>query len=61
VNWRAVAALVAGALTALAGLLHPALAFLFGGAWFSAAIVAFVVYYALMRPAPTRLPAPEKA
>ena len=36
---------------ALAGLLHPSLRFLFDGAWFSAAIVAFVLYAVLMRPA----------
>ncbi len=51
VNRRAVVALVAGILTALAGTLHPALRFLFDGAWFSAAIVSFVLYYWLMRPA----------
>jgi NCS1 family nucleobase:cation symporter-1 len=49
VNARAVAALAAGILAALAGLLHPRLAFLFNGAWFSAAAVAFGTYWWLMR------------
>ena len=48
VNRRALAALVAGILVALAGKLHPGLAFLFNGAWFSATLVSFAVYYALM-------------
>ncbi len=30
----------------------PGLGFLFDGAWFSATLVSFAVYYALMRPAP---------
>ena len=54
VNRRAVAAVLAGILTALAGTLHPALRFLFSGAWFSAAIVSFALYYVLMRPAEAR-------
>lgn len=49
VNRRAVVALVAGIATALAGLAHPALRFLFDGAWFSAAAVAFGLYWWLMR------------
>jgi nucleobase:cation symporter-1, NCS1 family len=49
VNRRAMVALVAGIGVALAGALHPSLAFLFNGAWFSAAIVSFLVYWALMR------------
>jgi nucleobase:cation symporter-1, NCS1 family len=52
VNPRAVIALVAGILVALLGLVSPSLRFLFDGAWFSATLVAFAVYYALMRPAP---------
>lgn len=52
VNPRAVAALAAGVAVALVGLLHPPLRFLFDGAWFSATLVSFVTYYALMRPAP---------
>jgi NCS1 family nucleobase:cation symporter-1 len=49
VNGRAVLALAAGVLTALAGLAHPALRFLFDGAWFSAALVAGGLYWFLMR------------
>jgi NCS1 family nucleobase:cation symporter-1 len=52
VNRRAVLATVAGVVVALAGLTTPALRFLFNGAWFSAAAVSFLVYYALMRKAP---------
>jgi len=48
VNRRAVFALAAGVLAALAGLTHPALRFLFDGAWFSAAAVSFLVYWRLM-------------
>lgn len=64
VNRRAVAALVAGIGVALAGTLHDRLAFLFNGAWFSAASVSFALYYVLMRgwtPAPADAPhaAPE--
>jgi len=51
INGRAMGALGAGILVALAGLLHPSLRFLFSGAWFSAAIVAFVLYALLMRSA----------
>jgi NCS1 family nucleobase:cation symporter-1 len=50
VNRRAVAALVAGILVGLAGLAHPALRFLFDGAWFSAAGVSGGLYWLLMRP-----------
>jgi NCS1 family nucleobase:cation symporter-1 len=49
VNPHALVALAAGIVVALAGTLHPSLAFLFRGAWFSAAAVAFALYYALMR------------
>ena len=52
VNRRAVAATAAGVLVALAGLLAPGLRFLFSGAWFSAALASFLLYYALMRKAP---------
>ena len=51
VNPRAVIALAAGVGVALVGLIAPGLRFLFDGAWFSATLVAFAVYYALMRPA----------
>jgi len=50
VNWRAIAATIAGIAVALIGLVTPGLRFLFSGAWFSAAIVSFVTYYLLMRP-----------
>jgi NCS1 family nucleobase:cation symporter-1 len=49
VNRRALLALAAGIATALIGLLHPALRFLFDGAWFSAAGVAGGLYWLLMR------------
>ncbi len=48
-NWCALGALTTGILCALAGALHPALRFLFDGAWFSAALMAFGVYWVLMR------------
>jgi NCS1 family nucleobase:cation symporter-1 len=49
VNRHAILALATGILTALAGLLHPGLRFLFDGAWFSAALVSFGLYWTLMR------------
>ncbi len=53
VNWAAMVAMTGGILTAIAGTLHPSLRFLFNGAWFSAAIVSFVLYLLLMhRPGP---------
>ncbi len=66
VNWVALAALVAGIGIALLGATHPALRFLFNGAWFSAAIVSFVVYLVLMRrprtaPSPTSQRNPQEA
>jgi NCS1 family nucleobase:cation symporter-1 len=58
VNAAAVAATTVGVLVALAGTLHARLAFLFNGAWFSAAIASFLVYLALMRrPGRERAPA----
>ena len=36
------------------GLVTPGLGFRFSGAWFSAAIISFVTYYALMRPRKTQ-------
>ena len=48
-NRNALIALIAGIAVALAGKLDPSLAFLFNGAWFSAAFVSFGVYYFLMR------------
>jgi NCS1 family nucleobase:cation symporter-1 len=49
INWRAIAATVAGIVVALGGLVAPGVGFLFGGAWFSATTVAFALYYLLMR------------
>ena len=49
VNRAALIALTAGIAAAMAGKLHPSLAFLFNGAWFTAALVSFVVYAGLMR------------
>ena len=48
-NRSAVLALLAGIAVALLGKVHPTLAFLFNGAWFSASLVSFGVYWALMR------------
>ncbi len=59
-NVCALLSLAGGIAVALAGLLHPALAFLFNGAWFSAALVSFGLYYLLMRQTST-VPAPEPA
>jgi NCS1 family nucleobase:cation symporter-1 len=49
VNRSAMLALAAGILVALVGTVVPALAFLFDGAWFSAAIASGLVYLYLMR------------
>lgn len=49
VNRNAVVALGGGIVVALMGLAHARLRFLFDGAWFSAAIVSFGVYWMLMR------------
>jgi NCS1 family nucleobase:cation symporter-1 len=51
-NERALIALAAGVLVALIGNLNRQLGFLFSGAWFSATVVAFVVYLGLMRLSP---------
>jgi nucleobase:cation symporter-1, NCS1 family len=51
-NIRAIVALVLGVLTALIGLVVPALRILYDYAWFVGFGVAFVVYWALMRFAP---------
>jgi NCS1 family nucleobase:cation symporter-1 len=62
VNPGAMIALVAGVGVALLGAVVPALHFLFSGAWFSAAIVSFVVHWRLARraaaPSLTDLPRP---
>jgi NCS1 family nucleobase:cation symporter-1 len=49
INRRAIVATLAGILVALAGLVVPGLGFLFSGAWFSATLVSFALYYGLMR------------
>jgi NCS1 family nucleobase:cation symporter-1 len=52
VNYRAIAALVAGVAAALVGLVLPALRPLYDYAWFAGFATAFVVYWALMRGTP---------
>ncbi len=47
-NRKALIALAGGIVVALMGKLHSNLAFLFNGAWFSAAFISFAVYYFLM-------------
>ena len=49
VNWRAIAALAAGVVVALLGLIVPALRLLYDYAWFVGFGVAGVIYLALMR------------
>jgi NCS1 family nucleobase:cation symporter-1 len=49
INRRAIAATLAGIGVALIGLVVPGLHFLFSGAWFSATLVAFGLYYLLMK------------
>jgi NCS1 family nucleobase:cation symporter-1 len=48
-NWSALAALAAGAGTALVGLVIPSLRILYDYSWFVGFAISFVVYYALMR------------
>ena len=57
VNWRAMIALLAGAGAALIGLVIAPLRPLYDYSWFVGFAVAFLVYYALMRP--WRGPAPN--
>ena len=47
-NWRALAALAAGAGTALVGLVVPQVRVLYDYSWFVGFVVAFVAYYVLM-------------
>jgi nucleobase:cation symporter-1, NCS1 family len=49
INWRAMAALVAGAGVAFVGLIVPALRSLYDYAWFVGFAASFVVYWAMMR------------
>jgi NCS1 family nucleobase:cation symporter-1 len=48
-NWLAVIALATGAATALVGLVIPSLRPLYDYSWFVGFIIAFAVYYSLMR------------
>jgi NCS1 family nucleobase:cation symporter-1 len=48
-NWLAVAALAAGAGTALIGLVVPSLRTLYDYSWFVGFAVSFVSYYVLMK------------
>ena len=59
-NWRAVAALVLGAGTALVGLAVPSVRVLYDYSWFVGFAVSFVVYYAMMKfqPPPGLAPMP---
>ncbi len=59
VNWRAVAALVAGVATALLGLVAPPLRFLYDYAWFAGFGVAGAVYLTLMQSAEAPANQPE--
>ena len=49
INWRAMAALAAGAGVAFIGLIVPALRVLYDYAWFVGFAASFVVYWAVMR------------
>jgi nucleobase:cation symporter-1, NCS1 family len=49
INWRAMAALTAGAGLAFVGLLVPLLRVLYDYAWFVGFAVSFIVYWAIMR------------
>ena len=51
-NWKALAALVAGAGVAIIGLVVPSLRVLYDYAWFVGFAVAFLLYWALMRGTP---------
>jgi NCS1 family nucleobase:cation symporter-1 len=59
VNWRAVAALIAGAAMALLGLLIPPLRLLYDYAWFVGFGISGVVYVALMQRADAPAGTPE--
>lgn len=48
-NWKAIGALAAGIVVALAGLVIPSLSGLYHYAWFVGFGVSFVVYLAFMR------------
>jgi len=48
-NWRAIAALAAGAFVALIGLVIPSVRFLYDYSWFVGFAVSFTTYYVMMR------------
>jgi len=48
-NWKAIAALCVGSAVALIGLVVPAIRFLYDYSWFVGFVVAFAVYWGLMR------------
>jgi len=49
INWRAMAALAAGAGVAFIGLIVPALRGLYDYAWFVGFAASFIAYWAMMR------------
>jgi cytosine/uracil/thiamine/allantoin permease len=55
VNPVAIGAMLAGVGVCLLGKVHPALEFLFNGAWFSGTLTSLAVYVVLMR---GKVPAP---
>jgi nucleobase:cation symporter-1, NCS1 family len=57
-NWLAVAALLAGAGTALVGLVVPSVRVLYDYSWFVGFAVSFVAYYALMKAQGDKPPVP---
>jgi NCS1 family nucleobase:cation symporter-1 len=59
VNYRAIAALVAGIVVALIGLLVPPLRWLYDYAWFVGFLVASMAYWIMMRNAVRRSPSAE--
>jgi NCS1 family nucleobase:cation symporter-1 len=60
-NWMAIAALLAGAGTALVGLVVPPLRVLYDYSWFVGFTVSFMLYYGLMKLQNQSLPVPEQA
>jgi NCS1 nucleoside transporter family len=60
INSKAILALLAGILAAVAGLWIPALSFLYSLSWFTGFAVSFLLYYLLMaKSIPKNLPAPQ--
>jgi nucleobase:cation symporter-1, NCS1 family len=57
-NWMAIAALLAGAGTALVGLVVPSVRVLYDYSWFVGFAVSFVAYYALMKLQGNKPPVP---